>query len=163
MMNGIDAALHWHYKRGFVASLSGTIPYVSTLRLPDITMHDQISQAFHLCISVPPISQTETLSPAQALGPIQQSNTDKYHSALSCWLVLGLNMSRQIQEEYLQLQYQSFHRCHGDVTVMSRWCHGDVTVALYIVQNPSRISSKFLDGKPRHDRTVARGGSRGSI
>jgi len=37
--------------------------------------------------------QTETQSPAQALGPIQQSNTDNYHSAQTCWLVLGLNMS----------------------------------------------------------------------
>jgi len=31
---------------------SGTVPGVSTLCLPDVTTHDQISQAFPLCICI---------------------------------------------------------------------------------------------------------------
>jgi len=47
MTNGIDTILQTP-RKGLQDSLSGTAPHVSTICLPDITTHDQISQA-HSC------------------------------------------------------------------------------------------------------------------
>jgi len=66
--------------------------------------------------------QTETLSPAQALGPIQQSNTDKYHSALSCWLVPGIfDPFFQDRDNVASRRTFTATKASTDVMVMSRW------------------------------------------
>ena len=42
----------WQYKKGLQDSLLGITPQVSTICLPDVIIHDQISQAFPLYIYI---------------------------------------------------------------------------------------------------------------